>query len=252
MLKKLQRKEELCNNDITAKEKDAFELAVRLRLGLLFFIIIYIVYQIMSKKSIKTENARTKTWAFIAYPDSVPENWLSILEDLHINILISPLHDKDINPGTNEPKKPHWHCLAIFDTLKSYKQAEEVSKSVNGTSPIICQSTNGMIRYLIHADNPEKAQYAKEDIKKIGSFDIEDAFKNSIDKYLMIRDMIQFIKDNNITEYIDFMDYCSVNRFEDWFRLLCDSCSFVIQGVITSNRNKLKDAMLNYKADDEE
>lgn len=198
----------------------------------------------MSKNSNK-KSERTKTWAFIMYPDSAPENWKSILEELHINVIISPLHDKDINPGTNEPKKPHWHVVLIFESLKSFSQAEEVAKSVNGTSPIICQSTNGMIRYLVHIDNPEKAQYKKEDITKIGSFDIEEAFKNSVDKYLMIKDMIQFIKDNNITEYIDFMDYCSMNKFDDWFRLLCDNCSFVIQGVITSNRNKLKDAMLN-------
>ena len=79
---------------------------------------------------------------------------------------------------------------------------------------------------------------------KIGSYDIEEAFKNSVDKYLAIKDMIQFIKDNNITEYIDFMEYCANNKFDDWFRLLCDNCSFVIQGVITSNRNKLKDEKL--------
>ena len=197
---------------------------------------------------------RTKTWAFIAYPDSVPENWKAILEDLHINVIISPLHDKDINPGTEEYKKPHWHVVLIFESLKSFSQAEEVAKSVNGTSPIICQSTNGMIRYLIHIDNPEKAQYSKDDIVKIGSFDVEDAFKNSVDKYLAIRDMIQFIKDNEITEYIDFMDYCSMNKFDDWFRLLCDNCSFVIQGVITSNRNKIKESKENgsyYKEDEE-
>lgn len=188
---------------------------------------------------------RTKTWAFIAYPDSVPANWQAILEDLHINIIISPLHDKDINPGTEEYKKPHWHVVLIFESLKSFSQAEEIAKSVNGTSPIICQSTNGMIRYLIHIDNPEKAQYSKDDIVKIGSFDVEDAFKNSVDKYLAIRDMIQFIKDNEITEYIDFMDYCSMNKFDDWFRLLCDNCSFVIQGVITSNRNKIKESKEN-------
>lgn len=197
---------------------------------------------------------RTKTWAFIAYPDSVPENWKAILEDLHINVIISPLHDKDINPGTEEYKKPHWHVVLIFESLKSFSQAEEVAKSVNGTSPIICQSTNGMIRYLIHIDNPEKAQYSKDDIVKIGSFDVEDAFKNSVDKYLAIRDMIQFIKDNEITEYIDFMDYCSINKFDDWFRLLCDNCSFVIQGVITSNRNKIKESKENgtyYNSDEE-
>lgn len=186
------------------------------------------------------------------YPDSAPSNWKEILEDTHVNIVISPLHDKDINPGTEEYKKPHWHVVLLFDSVKTVKQAQEISDLVCGTIPIMCQSLNGIIRYLIHIDNPEKAQYSKSDILKIGSYDIEEAFKNSVDKYLAIKDMIQFIKDNNITEYIDFMDYCSVNKFDDWFRLLCDNCSFVIQGVITSNRNKLKDQMLNGKYYDEE
>ena len=198
-------------------------------------------------KNTNKKSERTRIWAFIMYPDSAPANWNDILNDEHINIVISPLHDKDINPGTEEYKKPHWHVVLIFDSLKSYGQAEEISKKVNGTSPIICQSLNGMIRYLIHKDNPEKAQYKKEDIVNIGSYDLEEAFKNSIDKYLMIKEMIQFIKDNNITEYIDFMEYCANNKFDDWFRLLCDNCSFVIQGVITSNRNKLKDEKLTSK-----
>ncbi|MBP3630970.1 MAG: replication protein [Clostridia bacterium] len=205
----------------------------------------------MAKNS--TENARTRNWSFIMYPDSAPSNWKEILEDTHVNIVISPLHDKDINPGTEEYKKPHWHCLVMFDSVKTVKQAKEIADLVNGTNPILVQSLNGMVRYLIHKDNPEKAQYLKEDIINIGFFEVDDAFKNSCDKYLAIKDMITFIKENQVVEYIDFMEYCANNKFEDWFKLLCDSCSFVIQGVITSNRNKLKDAMINgYNVNEDE
>lgn len=187
------------------------------------------------------------------YPDSMPKNWRDILTDFHITIIISPLHDKDINPdGT--PKKPHYHVLLIFDTVKTKKQAEEISSSVNGTNCIMCQSVNGMIRYTIHKDNPEKAQYDRKDIDVIGSYDVDEAFKNSIDRYIMIKEMIEYIKNNNVTEYIDFMEFCANNKFEDWFKLLCDNCSFVIQGAITSNRHKLKEIAFNGKLynDDEE
>lgn len=187
------------------------------------------------------------------YPDSAPENWRSVLSEHQMNIIVGPLHDKDINETTGEAKKPHWHVIVIFDNTKTIKFAEEISNSVNGTNCKAVKSLNGAIRYLTHIDNPEKAQYSRSDIVNIGCHDIDEAFQNSVDKYIAIKDMITFIKDNNVTEYIDFMEYCANNKFDDWFRLLCDNSSFVIQGVITSNRNKLKDAMLNgYKVDDEE
>ena len=35
---------------------------------------------------------------------------------------ISPLHDKDMNP-TNEPKKPHYHVIITFDSVKTTEQS---------------------------------------------------------------------------------------------------------------------------------
>lgn len=195
-------------------------------------------------ESTETKDSRTPAWVFIVYPDSAPKDWVEKLDNLHIRVVISPLHDRDINPdGT--PKKPHWHVILIFDGKKSFAQMEIIQKMLNSARPEPCASVNGMTRYTIHIDNPEKAQYNKADIRTLGGADIEKAFQRTVDKYLHIRDMIQFIKDNNITEYIDFMDYCATQRFDDWFTLLCDNCSFVIQGVITSNRNKLKEQIHN-------
>ena len=205
----------------------------------------------MTDKSKKNNTKRTRNWTCIVYPDSLPSDWIEKLRNLHINVIISPIHDMDINPGTDERKKPHYHIIFIFDTVKSFSQVEEISKMLNGTVPMICQSLHGMIRYTIHIDNPEKAQYDKKDIVNIGSYDIEEAFKNSLDRYHAIKDMIQFIKDNNVFEFVDFMDYCSNEHFEDWFKLLCDNSAFVIQSVITSNRHKHRDMMMRGDYDDE-
>lgn len=172
------------------------------------------------------------------YPDSAPSNWKDILIDTHVNICVSPLHDKDKNP-TGEDKKPHWHVVVMFDNTKTVKQAEEISSKLNATVPIPVQSVNGMIRYLIHKDNPEKAQYNKEDITVIGFYDIDEAFKNSIDKYNTIGEMIDYIEMNNITEFFMFLKYCREEK-EDWFKSLCDS-SYIIREYITSKRNYLKD-----------
>lgn len=190
-----------------------------------------------SKKEIKTRN-----WAFIMYPDSAPTNWREILTNYHINVIVSPLHDKDINPTTNEPKKAHWHVVLNFDSVKTIRQVEEIANSVNGTNPIKVESINGAIRYFTHIDNPEKAQYKREDITNIGSFDIDEPFKRSIDKYNYISEMIDFIETNNVNEFFQFMLYCK-NENQEWFKALCDS-SYVIREYIKSRRNYYKDAQM--------
>ena len=57
-----------------------------------------------TKKSVvenTTEQAgsqdRTRTWLFIAYPESVPEKWEEILTDYGVPWGRSPLHDSDKN-----------------------------------------------------------------------------------------------------------------------------------------------------------
>ena len=58
------------------------------------------------------DDYRSHVWTFLVYPDSVNENWLFLLDSLHIPICVSPLHDKDFNP-TGEPKKPHKHIFQM-------------------------------------------------------------------------------------------------------------------------------------------
>ena len=48
----------------------------------------------------KKENiSRTRNYATVVYPESAPENWLSILSDSHVPCFVSPLHDLDLNPN---------------------------------------------------------------------------------------------------------------------------------------------------------
>ena len=41
---------------------------------------------------------KSRYWTFLIYPESAPKDWYSKLEELHIPICVSPLHDKDTNP----------------------------------------------------------------------------------------------------------------------------------------------------------
>lgn len=72
---------------------------------------------------------RTRNYATIVYKESAPENWKEILSDEHVGVLISPYHDKDLNPD-GEVKKAHWHVLILFDGVKSQRQAEEFIRKI--------------------------------------------------------------------------------------------------------------------------
>ena len=112
--------------------------------------------------------------------------------------MISPVHDKDINPDENNTlKKPHYHVLLMFDSVKTYKQVTEITEEVKATIPQIVHSPKGLARYMTHMDNPEKAQYKTEDIVALNGADLSELLKpSSQDRYSMIREMLQFINDN--------------------------------------------------------
>lgn len=62
---------------------------------------------------------RSNKWAFLLYQDSIPENYLYILEELHIPFVLSPWHDKDINKETGEFKKSHKHVHFSLTPLRA-------------------------------------------------------------------------------------------------------------------------------------
>ena len=117
------------------------------------------------------KNIKGRNWAFVAYPESMPNNWFELLQATGLPIAISPLHDKDTNPdGTI--KKPHYHIICYYENTTTFKNVKEnVCDLINGTIPIKLESMQGMYRYHIHQDNPEKYQYDDRDRTFINGFD---------------------------------------------------------------------------------
>ena len=187
------------------------------------------------------KSVRTRNWAFILYPDSMPNNdfdyTMRILCDTHIPFAISPIHDRDFN-ADGEVKKAHYHVLLTADGVKSYNQIHDIVTEVNGSDCRPIDSPTGYYRYFTHRDNPEKAQYDEIDIRCFNGFDSEIYTKpTAMQRYIAIKEMILFIKDNDIKEYCDFVLYCTENRFE-WFKYLCDNATYIVQEFIKSYRNK--------------
>ena len=117
---------------------------------------------------------RTRNYATVVYPESAPENWKTLISESKIPVFISPLHDNDFN-ATGEPKKPHYHVLTMFDTVKTKEQAETFFKTFGGVGCEVVNSTRAYGRYLCHLDNPDKAQYKIDDVISLIALALSDA-----------------------------------------------------------------------------
>lgn len=189
----------------------------------------------------KKSPPRTRNFATVVYMDSAPSNWQDILIDLHVPIFISPYHDKDINP-TGEPKKPHYHVMIMFDSVKTVEQAKEIFDMINGVGHEIINSTRGYARYLCHLDNPEKVQYSIEDVKSFSGADYMEVISLITDKYQVMGEMQDFCEKYNVTSFYLLCNYARKNR-SDWYRALCDNSSFYMKEYLKSkqwsNENEL-------------
>lgn len=162
----------------------------------------------MPKENQKSnKETRARAWSFIAYPDSVPADWEQILtERFNLQWARSPLHDSDFNADETQ-KKPHWHIVVTFTNVKSYEQVKEISDTINATIPQKVHNLQGLMRYFIHLDNPEKAQYDIKDIKAVGiNAELEILGQVDFNKKLK-NEILEIIRGNDITEYCDLCDF---------------------------------------------
>jgi len=187
----------------------------------------------------KTKDGRTRNWTFIVYPESAPENWRDVINAGHVQWIESPLHDADEN-ADGEQKKPHWHVAILNEGHKSYEQMKVITDSVNATIPHPVNSVQGLVRYMVHMDNPEKTQYDKNLIVAHGGVDLSVYFKpNSSTRYMMIAEMRNWVRKYECTEFSLLFDYAAEERFDDWFPLLCDNSAFIMGEYIKSVRHSM-------------
>lgn len=185
-----------------------------------------------------TKDTRARVWGFIVYPDSAPEDWQKALQMKFIPTAISPLHLFD-NQGLPDEKKPHYHCMISFEGKKSEEQILEIISFLNCTKPQKINNPKGMLEYFIHKNNPEKEQFTWDQLVIFNGFDISQACKvTSLERYKLIKEMIQFCKDNVIIEFQDLVDYAIEYEFDTWFPLLSDNSSYILGQYIKSARHR--------------
>ena len=178
-------------------------------------------------------SGRTRNYSTLVYPESAPENWMTILGEMCIPAFISPLHDMDVNDEDGEIKKAHYHVMIMFENTKTMEQAKEVFDAIGGVGCKKVASLRGLARYLCHLDNPEKYQYDTADVKAFAGADYRGTIGLTSDKYVAIGEMIDFCEEDNIVNYAQLLMYAKANR-EDWFRVLCDNGTMVMKEFLKS------------------
>ena len=196
-----------------------------------------------SKKSTGAgADGRARNWACIVYPESAPENWRDILDELRIDWVESPLHDMDANPD-GEVKKAHWHIVMIFDGKKSFEQVSVMVEPLRGTIPVVCHSVKGSVRYMVHMDNPEKYQYPRSGIIAHGGADVAELLRpSSATRHELLREMMDFIREQQLVEYADLVEYAADERPDDWFPLLAEGYTMMLSAYMKSRRYRAEAA----------
>jgi hypothetical protein len=187
----------------------------------------------MAKKKESEPKILTTLWTFIFYLDQYGNDkekalkaLREVLDDLHLTYVISPLHDKDIN-ADGEPKKPHFHVMLIYSSKKTFEQVKTLTEKLSSPIPQPCNNKVGMIRYFIHIDNPDKAQYNQADIIAVGKVDIESCFtQTNREKAKTVMQILEFCNERGIDTLSALTDYCMKENFE-WFNFIFQNTYFI-------------------------
>ena len=182
----------------------------------------------------KKSSSRTRNYATVVYPESAPEGWQQILAEQFVPAFISPLHKDDLNP-TGEPKKPHYHVLIMFDSVKTMEQAQDIFALIGGVGCEVVKSIRGYARYLCHLDNPEKAQYEPSEVTNLCGADYIGTIGLAIDKYVAIGEMQDFCEQYDVVSFYALSKYARSHR-PDWHRILCDCGSVYMREYLQSRK----------------
>lgn len=174
-----------------------------------------------------------RIWQCIVYPESAPDNWQEIVEDLRLDGFISPIHDKDTNPD-HTMKKEHYHVLLMWDGPTTEKNARAICESFGGVmEPIPVQSLTGAVRYLIHMDNPEKYQYKKKDVVELGVADFISMSRKSQISRNALKEIFQFIDKHNIYAYAQLVRFAALHD-DVWLDVLVNRNTYAVNEYLKS------------------
>lgn len=234
----------------------------------------------------KESNGRSDRITFMLYPDSAPADWRSRLENTGVAIAVSPFHNRDIDRGKTEPKKAHWHVMALYEApvLKSsafltFARALEGPNGPEAVKKILdIKSLNGLYDYLTHdtdkARADGKAKYDPKDILLFNGFEelyeqklnegklvpVKDAVIDLIldKRFMSVTEMLLYVRDNEDELPITYQEV--KDHMRQWSYTWDRICNGAISApytppsgsVATSDFMPPRDSVLTSEASDKE
>lgn len=187
-------------------------------------------------EKIRNPPSKSKYFCCMLYPDCASYDVDTIIKALaeeHLTFAVSPIHDRDVEDD-GSPKKGHFHLLLAYNsatTLNNIRSWFNVCGMPESElhSVRVCASGVGYYRYLVHKDNPEKAQYDVKDIRVFNDYD--EVFKkfgstesDKIDKLVRI---FQIVDELNTISFHNLIQYLMLND-RDLFKMLTSSSALAI------------------------
>lgn len=180
---------------------------------------------------------KKRNWAFVAYPESLPADWLDQLQTTGLPFAVSPLHEYDVNP-TGDVKKPHYHVIVCYPGPTTLSVVSSLTESLGQPNPTALESVKGYYRYFTHKDNPEKYQYDETGIRSFGGFDIsnyEDLTAREIQE--IKNKVLLLIRLNDVVEYSALVDYLLDEGYSQELSIVCNNTIF-FDRYVSSRRHR--------------
>lgn len=160
---------------------------------------------------------RDRKFCVILYPDDQSHmEALEKIKECFDSAYI--LHDSD-TLDTGELKKPHYHVVFTFPNPRYLSSvAEDLGIPENYIER--CLKLNSALRYLIHADNPDKFQYSLECVGGTLKSKLEKLL-GDVSEEAQVLQLIQYLDETpgNVT-YRDFLFFACQNGLYSSFRRL--------------------------------
>lgn len=206
----------------------------------------------MPSKGYNTLPTRYKTIFWAESTDY--ERMVAYLESTLLEIVISPLHDRDrydlkdvmeaekrikageqtYMPAEGAEKKPHWHVIVNYHARKKLEQAQELFDPANwgqdeAAKPYVSKVDNwgGMVAYLIHRNQKDKYQYEASDVLALNGADIS-GLTALTDEQMMenAKEILTLCKKRHYTEFYQLADGLIGDGNADGFKTVWEKNGF--------------------------
>ena len=186
-------------------------------------------------------------WTAVLYPESMIPDWKDKIADITQFPFVYIVHDKDTDKKTGELLKEHVHDGIYFNGPTTYKRAlklfQELQPSCATCKPI--KNSRYFFEYLIHNTETAKKEgkYPYDPAERItgNGYDIEEiAPMTPAEKKELSIQLTQLIKNNNITNFADFVEIAMATFGNDCYQVVKSDAYFfncLIKGIYNRNLN---------------